>query len=54
MNLSGLEDISEVFLESFCLASWEIAKGLFHLRSQELKYNLGQDAVVSLPEVWTA
>lgn len=40
MNFSGLEDSSEVFLESFSLVSWELAKGLFHLRAQELKIQL--------------
>ena len=31
----------------------KVTTELFHLRAQELKHNLGQDIIFSLPEVWT-
>lgn len=35
------------------LASWEVSYGSFHLRAQERKSNLGEDAIFSLLEVRT-
>lgn len=38
---------------SLYLVSWEVARRSFHLRAQELKHNLGEDVISSLPEVQT-
>ena len=49
---SGLEASSEVLFQGLSVQSHgKGARGLFHLRAKDLKHNLGQVVIFSLPEV---